>query len=93
LRDAKFAAALITEPFTGVARDEGFTLLGEAAARSSVEGMTRGQSAIQRNGEMDLQGLHNVIMLRERYGQPPRKMGPASKYYDPYWFDRARARP
>jgi len=155
LRDGKFAAALITEPFTGVAREEGFTLLGEgvsalgsyqanvrianrawatenpelvvgyiralrsaidwlydpvnrdeavrilaskvkvgeAAARSSVDGMTRGQSAIQRNGEMDLQGLRNVIMLRERHGQPPKKMGPASKYYDPAWFDRARAKP
>ena len=154
LRDGKFAAALITEPFTGVARQEGFTLLGEgvsalggyqanvrivnrawanenpkavvgyiralrsaidwiydpanrdeavrilaarvkvdeAAARGSVEGMTRGQSALQRNGEMDLQGLRNVIMLRERYGVPQKKMGPPSKYYDPTWYDLARAR-
>lgn len=154
LRDGKFAAALITEPFTGVARQEGFTLLGEgvsalggyqanvrianrawangnpkavvgyiralrsaidwiydpvnrdeavrilaarvkvdeAAARGSVEGMTRGQSALQRNGEMDLQGLRNVIMLRERYGVPQKKMGPPSKYYDPTWYDLARDR-
>ena len=154
LRDGKFAAALITEPFTGVARQEGFTLLGEgvsalggyqanvrivnrawanenpkavvgyiralrsaidwiydpanrdeavrilaarvkvdeAAARGAVEGMTRGQSALQRNGEMDLQGLRNVIMLRERYGVPQKKMGPPSKYYDPTWYDLARAR-
>ena len=154
LRDGKFAAALITEPFTGVARQEGFTLLGEgvsalggyqanvrianrawanenpkavvgyiralrsaidwiydpanrdeavrilaarvkvdeAAARGSVEGMTRGQSALQRNGEMDLQGLRNVIMLRERYGVPQKKMGPPSKYYDPTWYDLARTR-
>lgn len=154
LRDGKFAAALITEPFTGVARQEGFTLLGEgvsalggyqanvrianrawanenpkavvgyiralrsaidwiydpanqdeavrilaarvkvdeAAARGSVQGMTRGQSALQRNGEMDLQGLRNVIMLRERYGVPQKKMGPPSKYYDPTWYDLARAR-
>jgi ABC-type nitrate/sulfonate/bicarbonate transport system substrate-binding protein len=154
LRDGKFAAALITEPFTGVARQEGFTLLGEgvsalggyqanvrivnrawanenpkavvgyiralrsaidwiydpanrdeavrilaarvkvdeAAARGSIEGMTRGQSALQRNGEMDLQGLRNVIMLRERYGVPQKKMGPPSKYYDPTWYDLARAR-
>jgi len=154
LRDGKFAAALITEPFTGVARQEGFTLLGEgvsalggyqanvrivnrawanenpkavvgyiralrsaidwiydpanrdeavrilaarvkveeAAARGAVEGMTQGQSALQRNGEMDLQGLRNVIMLRERYGVPQKKMGPPSKYYDPTWYDLARAR-
>jgi len=154
LRDGKFAAALITEPFTGVARQEGFTLLGEgvsalggyqanvrivnrawanenpkavvgyiralrsaidwiydpanrdeavrilaarvkvdeAAARGAVEGMTQGQSALQRNGEMDLQGLRNVIMLRERYGVPQKKMGPSSKYYDPTWYDLARAR-
>jgi ABC-type nitrate/sulfonate/bicarbonate transport system substrate-binding protein len=154
LRDGKFAAALITEPFTGVARQEGFTLLGEgvsalggyqanvrivnrawanenpkavvgyiralrsaidwiydpanrdeavrilaarvkvdeAAARGAVEGMTQGQSALQRNGEMDLQGLRNVIMLRERYGLPQKKMGPPSKYYDPTWYDLARAR-
>jgi len=154
LRDGKFAAALITEPFTGVARQEGFTLLGEgvsalggyqanvrivnrawanenpkavvgyiralrsaidwiydpanrdeavrilaarvkvdeAAARGAVEGMTQGQSALQRNAEMDLQGLRNVIMLRERYGVPQKKMGPSSKYYDPTWYDLARAR-
>jgi ABC-type nitrate/sulfonate/bicarbonate transport system substrate-binding protein len=155
LRDGKFAAALITEPFTGVARQEGFTLLGEgvsalggyqanvrivnrawarenpkamvgyiralrsaidwiydpanrdeaarilasrvkvseAAALGSVDGMTRGQSALQRSGEMDVQGLRNVIMLRERYGVPQKKMGPPSKYYDPTWYDQARARP
>ena len=155
LRDGKFAAALITEPFTSVARQEGFTLLGEgvsalggyqanvrianrawarenpqavvgyirallsaidwiydpanrdeaarilaaqvkvseAVACGSVDGMTRGQSAFQRNGEMDLHGLRNVIMLRERYGQPPKKMGAASKYYDPTWYDQARAQP
>ena len=32
LRDGKFAAALITEPFTSVARQEGFTLLGEGVS-------------------------------------------------------------
>jgi len=155
LREGRFAAALITEPFTGVARREGFVLLGEGVsalggyqanvrianrawardnpkavigyvralraaidwiydpvnrdeavrilaarvkvseevARGSVEGMTRGPSALQRQGEMDLQGLRNVIMLRERYGQPPKKMGPPSKYYDPTWFEQARAKP
>lgn len=155
LREGKFAAALITEPFTGVARQEGFTLLGEgvsalggyqanvrivnrawanenpkavvgyirallsaidwiydpanreeaarilasrvkvgeAAALASVDGMTRGQSALQRNGEMDMQGLRNVIMLRERYGVPQKKMGPPSRYYDPTWYQKARARP
>ena len=155
LRDGKFAAALITEPFTGVARQEGFTLLGEgvsalggyqanvrianrawardnpkamvgyiralrsaidwiydpanrdeaarilagrvkvseAAALGSVDAMTRGPSALQRSGEMDMQGLRNVIMLRERYGVPQKKMGPPSKYYDPTWYEQARARP
>lgn len=67
--------------------------MSEAVARGSVDGMTRGQSALQRNGEMDLHGLRNVIMLRERYGQPPKKMGAASKYYDPTWYDQARAQP
>ncbi|MBY0439251.1 MAG: ABC transporter substrate-binding protein [Burkholderiales bacterium] len=155
LRDGKFAAALITEPFTGVARQEGFTLLGEgvsalggyqanvrivnrawardnpkamvgyiralrsaidwiydpanrdeaarilagrvkvseAAALGSVDAMTRGPSALQRSGEMDMQGLRNVIMLRERYGVPQKKMGPPSKYYDSTWYEQARARP
>jgi ABC-type nitrate/sulfonate/bicarbonate transport system substrate-binding protein len=155
LRDGKFAAALITEPFTGVARQEGFALLGEgvstlggyqanvrianrawardnpkamvgyiralrsaidwiydpanrdeaarilasrvkvgeAAALGSIDGMTRGPSALQRSGEMDLQGLRNVIMLRERYGVPQKKMGPPSKYYDASWYEQARARP
>jgi hypothetical protein len=79
-------------------RDEAVRILAarvkvdEAAARGAVEGMTQGQSALQRNGEMDLQGLRNVIMLRERYGVPQKKMGPPSKYYDPTWYDLARAR-
>jgi UDP-glucose 4-epimerase len=68
------------------------TEMQAAAARGAVEGMTQGQSALQRNGEMDLQGLRNVIMLRERYGVPQKKMGPPSKYYDPTWYDLARAR-
>ena len=151
LREKKAAAAMISEPFTTQARQEGFSILGEgvsqlgayqanvqianrpwakaneetvvkyirallsaidwiydpankaesvkilashakiseSAAAPSIEGITRGQAAIARKGEMNMEGLRNVIALREKYGQPQKKMGPPEKYYDPTWYNRA----
>lgn len=151
LREKKAAAAMISEPFTTQARQEGFAMLGEgvsqlgayqanvqianrpwakanedtvvryirallsaidwiydpankaesvkilaanakipeSAAAPSIDGITRGQAAIARKGEMNMEGLRNVIALREKYGQPQKKMGPPEKYYDPTWYNRA----
>jgi ABC-type nitrate/sulfonate/bicarbonate transport system substrate-binding protein len=151
LREKKAAAAMISEPFTTQARQEGFAILGEgvsqlgpyqanvqianrpwakanedtvvkyirallsaidwiydpankaesvkilavnakipeSAAGPSIDGITRGQAAIARKGEMNMEGLRNVIALREKYGQPQKKMGPPEKYYDPTWYNRA----
>ena len=61
----------------------------ESAAGPSIEGVTKGQAAIARKGEMNMAGLRNVIALREKYGQPQKKMGPPEKYYDPTWYNKA----
>jgi ABC-type nitrate/sulfonate/bicarbonate transport system substrate-binding protein len=151
LREKKAAAAMISEPFTTQARQEGFSILGEAvsslgpyqanvqianrpwarenekavvgyiramlaaidwiydpankaeaikilatnakiseaAAAPSIEGVTRGQAAIARKGEINMEGLRNVIALREKYGQPQKKMSAPEKYYDPTWYNKA----
>lgn len=151
LREKKAAAAMISEPFTAQARQEGFAILGEAvsalgpyqanvqianrpwakenedtvvryirsllaaidwlydpankaeavkilavnakipesAAAPSIEGVTNGQAAVARRGEMNMEGLRNVIALREKYGQPQKKLGAPEKYYDPTWYNKA----
>ena len=154
LREKKAAAAMISEPFTTQARQEGFAILGEgvatvgpyqanvqianrpwakqneeavvkyirallsaidwiydpankaeavkilatnakipeSAAAPSVDGLTSGQAAVDRKGQLNVEGLRNVIALREKYGQPQKKMGAPEKYYDPTWYNRASAR-
>lgn len=66
--------------------------ISQQAATPSVEGLTSGQSAISRRGEIDVEGVRNVIMLREKYGEPARRMGPVEKYCDPIWHRQAIAR-
>lgn len=151
LRDKKASAALLSEPFTTQARNEGFTFLGdgvqsvgayqanvqianrpwaqqnekavvgyiramlsaidwiydpanrpeavkilagrakisEANAAPSLVQMTTGEAAIDRKGAINVEGVRNVIMLREKYGVPQQKMGPVEKYYDPTWYNKA----
>lgn len=154
LREKKAAAAIISEPFTTQARQEGFSMLGEgvstvgpyqanvqianrpwakengdtvvkyirallaaidwiydpantaeavkilavnakipeSAAAPSVAGLTSGQAAIDRKGQLSAEGLRNVIALREQYADPPKKMSPPEKYYDPTWYNKAIGR-
>jgi ABC-type nitrate/sulfonate/bicarbonate transport system substrate-binding protein len=151
LRDKKAAAALLSEPFTTQAKNEGFSFLGdgiesvgayqanvqianrpwaqqnekavvgyirgmlsaidwiydpanraeavkilagrakisEANAAPSLEQMTKGQAAIDPKGAISVEGVRNVIALREKYGTPKQKMGPVEKYYDPTWYNKA----
>jgi ABC-type nitrate/sulfonate/bicarbonate transport system substrate-binding protein len=64
----------------------------EAAAAPSVDGVTRGQAAINRKGAIDVEGVRNVIALREKYGLPQKKMGAPEKYYDAHWYNKALAK-
>lgn len=61
----------------------------EAAAAPSIDGVTRGQAAINRKGAIDVEGVRNVIALREKYGEPQKKMGAPEKYYDATWYNKA----
>ncbi len=64
----------------------------EAAAAPSVDGVTSGQSAIDRKGAINPEGVRNVIALREKYGQPQKKLGGLDKYYDATWYNKALAK-
>lgn len=64
----------------------------EAAAAPSVAGLTSGQAAIDRKGAINAEGVRNVIALREKYGDPKKKMRPISAYYDPAWYEKALAK-
>ena len=63
-----------------------------AAARSAVVQLVQGRAALEPKAEMDIEGLKNVIALREQYGEPKKKMGPPEKYYDPSYYRKALAR-
>jgi ABC-type nitrate/sulfonate/bicarbonate transport system substrate-binding protein len=64
----------------------------EAAAAPSIDGVTSGQAAINRKGAIDVEGVRNVIALREKYGVPQKKMGAPEKYYDATWYNKALAK-
>lgn len=61
----------------------------EAAARNTVVRLTKGQAALARKGEIDLEGVKNVLALREKYGQPQKKMGPPEKYLELRYYNQA----
>ena len=154
LRDKKASAALLSEPFTTQAKNEGFSFLGdgvasvgpyqanvqianrpwaqqnekavvgyiramlsaidwiydpankaeaakilagrakisEAVAAPSIVQMTNGSAAIDRKGAVNVEGVRNVIMLREKYSPSKQKMGAVEKYYDPTWYNKAIAK-
>lgn len=64
----------------------------EAAAKSAVAGLVHGRAALDPKAEMDIEGVRNVIALREQYAEQKKKMGPPDKYYDPSYYKKALAR-
>lgn len=61
----------------------------EAAARPSINALTKGRAALARKGELDIAGVQNVLDLRAQYGEPRRKMGPVEKYIDLSYYHKA----
>jgi ABC-type nitrate/sulfonate/bicarbonate transport system substrate-binding protein len=64
----------------------------EEAARSAVGQLVQGRAALDPKGALDIEGLRNVIALREQYAEPQKKMGPPEKYYDLSYYRKAVAR-
>ena len=64
----------------------------EAATRPAVLQLVQGRAALEPKAEMDLEGLRNVIALREQYAEQKKRMGPPEKYYDPSYYKKALAR-
>ena len=59
------------------------------AAKPSIAGLVKGHAALARKAELDLEGVKNVIALREKYGSPQKKMGPIGKYVDLVYYEAA----
>ena len=63
----------------------------EDVARPAIGQLVQGQAALERKAELDLEGMRNVIALREQYAEPKKKMGPPQKYYDLSYYQKAMA--
>ena len=63
----------------------------DVVALLTSQGLTRGRTALARKGEIDMEGLRNVIALRERFAEPGKPLEGPEKYYDPRWWRKAVA--
>jgi ABC-type nitrate/sulfonate/bicarbonate transport system substrate-binding protein len=61
----------------------------EPVAASMIKSLVEGRTALEPKGAVDLEGLKNVIELREQYGQPQKKLGAPEKYFDLSYYKKA----
>ncbi len=47
------------------------------------------QTGFQRRGEISMPGIERVLALRSKWAEPKKELGPATRYYDPTYFDAA----
>lgn len=47
------------------------------------------QTGFQRRGEISLPGIDRVLALRMRWAETKKEFGPATRYYDPTYYDAA----
>ena len=62
----------------------------EQAANASYSVLLDAKSGFQRNAQIDLKGVETVLRLREKFGQPQKKFGGPSRYYDDSFYRAAR---
>lgn len=60
------------------------------AAETSYGILLDAKSGFDKTARIDLKGANTVVQLREKYGQPAKKLQPASAYYDGRFFDSVR---
>jgi ABC-type nitrate/sulfonate/bicarbonate transport system substrate-binding protein len=60
------------------------------AAETSYGILLDAKSGFAKTAQIDLKGANTVVQLREKYGQPPKKLQAASAYYDGRFFDAVR---
>lgn len=60
---------------------------GPTAERSYEESIIQG--SLSRRAAIDVEGVREVIRLRERFAKPPRQLGDPSRYYDLTYYERA----
>jgi ABC-type nitrate/sulfonate/bicarbonate transport system substrate-binding protein len=47
------------------------------------------QTGFQRRGQISLAGVDRVLALRSKWAEPKKELGPATRYYDPTYYDAA----
>jgi ABC-type nitrate/sulfonate/bicarbonate transport system substrate-binding protein len=50
------------------------------------------KTGFQRNGAIDMDGIARVLALRTKWSEHKKPLGPASRYYDPSYYDAAMRR-
>ncbi len=60
------------------------------AAETSYGILLDAKSGFEKTARIDLKGANTVVQLREKYGQPGKKLQPAGAYYDGRFFEAVR---
>jgi ABC-type nitrate/sulfonate/bicarbonate transport system substrate-binding protein len=50
------------------------------------------QTGFQRRGAISVDGVNRVLTLRNKWAEPKKELGPATKYYEPTYYDDAMRR-
>jgi ABC-type nitrate/sulfonate/bicarbonate transport system substrate-binding protein len=61
----------------------------EQAANASYSVLLSPKEGFQRKAQIDLKGVDTVLRLREKYGQPAKKLASPSRYYDDSFYRAA----
>jgi len=61
----------------------------EQAANASYSILLSPKEGFQRKAQIDLKGVDTVLRLREKYGQPRKKLGDPQRYYDDSFYRAA----
>jgi ABC-type nitrate/sulfonate/bicarbonate transport system substrate-binding protein len=77
-------------------RDEAIRILMEnlpevspALAQQSYDELLDPKDGFFRKGQVNLEGLRTVLVLRSRYAEPQKNLADPMKYYDPSYYDAA----
>ncbi len=62
------------------------------AAEASYRLLLDPKTGFQRRAAVTVQGIDRVLALRAKWAEPKKELGPASKYYEPQYYDAAMKR-
>ena len=60
-----------------------------ALAKQSYDLLLADKGGVTRDVALDIEGIRTVLMLRSKYGQPPKKLDDPTKYVDLTYYEKA----